>query len=73
MTARHPTDVKPPIVRLRDVQAKPVIVRIGTADQDLPTTGQDVVEQSSVVVRISQVRSHDGLPLPQGPTLDVGW
>src|SRR6266850_5703272 len=73
MTARHPPDVKPPIVRLGDVQAEPVVVRIGTADQDLPTTGQDIVEQSSVVVRISQVRSHDGLPLLQGPTLYVGW
>jgi hypothetical protein len=31
------------------------------------------VEQSSVVVRISQVRTHGGLPLLQGQTLDVRW
>jgi hypothetical protein len=73
MTARHPPDVKPPIVRLGDVQAEPVVVRISTADQDRPTAGQGVVEQSSVVVWISMARSHDGLPLVQGPTLDVGW
>jgi hypothetical protein len=61
MTARHPPDVEPPIVRLGDVQAESVVVRIGTADQDLPTTGQGIMEQSSVVVWVSIVRSHDGL------------
>jgi hypothetical protein len=43
------------------VQAESVVVRIGTADQDLPTAGQGIMEQSSVVVWVSIVRSHDGL------------
>ena len=64
MTARHPSDVEPPIVRLGDVQAESVVVLIGTADQDIPTIGQGIVEQSSVVVRVSQVCSHEGLLLP---------
>ena len=35
MAARHPADVEPPIVRSGNVQAELVVVRIGTADQNL--------------------------------------
>jgi hypothetical protein len=44
VTAGHPPDVEPPIVRLGDGEAEPVVVRIGTAGQDPPTTGEGIVE-----------------------------
>jgi hypothetical protein len=72
MTAWHPADVEPPIVRLGDVLAEPIVIRIGTANQDLPTTRQCVVQQARLLVRVSGVPSHLGLSLLQGPTLDVG-
>jgi hypothetical protein len=61
MTTRHPPDVEPPIVRLGDVQAESVVVNIGPAGQDLPTTRQGIVEQSRVIVRVSQVCSRHEL------------
>jgi hypothetical protein len=61
MTTRHPPDVEPPIVRLGDVQAESVVVNIGPAGQDLPTTRQGIVEQSRVIVWVSQVCSRHEL------------
>jgi hypothetical protein len=45
------------------VQAESIVVGISPADQDRPTTWQGVMQHASVVVRVSIVRSHDGLSL----------
>jgi hypothetical protein len=61
MTTRHPPDVEPPIVRLGDVEAESVVVRIGTASQDLPPATQRIAEQSRMIIRVSGVRRYHRL------------
>jgi hypothetical protein len=55
VTARHASNVEPPIVRFSDVEAESVVVRIATTGQDLPSTRQGVVKQSGIVVWVTEV------------------
>jgi hypothetical protein len=58
MAAWHAADVEPPVVRLGEANAEVVVVGVGTSDQDLPPTGQNVAEQARFIFSMLMVVSH---------------
>jgi len=49
MAARHPTNMKPPIVGPGHPEAQRIVVDIGPTDQDLPPTWQRVGHQTDLL------------------------